>query len=263
MKQRYGFLPRRFKREEVALAPIGWIRTLSDYSGFRKRALREHKPGFNTLIAILSTAIVRQDKNLVDVAVELTKENVPRHVYLSLAGATLCDLGSKDEGLAMLRDAVKAKSSDASLSGLAAETTDLGEKEHLSKRVLNENPEDCDALRHLAYAKYFKDEIEEAEHLLNKVLQIDAGNIYALECKGNIHFDKEEYQKALEQYLQVKLKPTPISLQLKICHCYYLLGMVNKAKRIAKKIEDKISRAYDLDGGVQAAQKLLTEILNS
>lgn len=263
MAQKYDFLPRRLTREEIALAPVGWRRTLSNYSTFRKNALKEPKAGFYTLAAVLSTALVRHDKHLVDVAVELTKENIPAHLYLSFAGSALCNLGSKNEGLAMLREAVKSESSHSLLLALAAETSDLEEKEHLSRKVLNENSQDCDALRGLAYAKYFQGQVQEAENLLDRILRIDPNDIYALEFKGNVYFDKEEWPLALEQYLKIKIKPTPISLQLKICHCYHLLGMSRKAKRIAKKIKDKIIRAYDIDGGVERAQELLAEILAS
>jgi tetratricopeptide (TPR) repeat protein len=263
MEQKYDFLPRRLTEEEIALAPLCWGRILSDYSTFRKKALKERKAGFYTLVAVLSTAVVKHDKHLVDVAVELTKENIPAHLYLSVAGSALCDLGSKNEGLAMLRDAVKSKSSHSVMLALAAETSDLEEKEGLSKEVLNENPLDCDALRHLAYAKHVQGRAQEAETLLDKILEIDPSNIYALEFKGNVYVDKEEYAKALEQYLQMKISPTPVSLQLKICHCYYLLDMDSKAKKIAKKIKDKIARAYDIEGGIERAQELLAEILSS
>lgn len=99
--------------------------------------------------------------------------------------------------------------------------------------------------------------------LIEKILLIDPCNIYALKYKGNIYFDKEDYGKALEQYLKIKLKVTPISLQLRICYCYHLLGIAGKAKRIAKKIQGRVSEAYDLELGLENAKQLLTEILNN
>lgn len=259
MNQIQNLLPRKLSKEEIALAPISWIRILSNYSRYRSKALRETKPSYYTLLATLSVAIVKRERHLADKVINLTRENMPRHIHLSLIGSALCDLGSRDEGMIMLRDAVKLHPSHSYLLTLAAETDDLDEKEQLSKQVLAENPNDVDALRHLAYAKYFKGEHEEAGALIEKILLEDPNNIYALEDKGNMYFDKETYSDALEQYLKIKLKPIPISLQLKICHCYYLLGMIGKAKRIAKKIQAKVS----LINEVENANKLLAEILSS
>ena len=77
MKQKYKFLPRRLKKEDIASAPIGWRNSLSDYQYFRKRAIKELEPGHSTLVAILMVAIAKHDRHLVDTAIELTKDNVP------------------------------------------------------------------------------------------------------------------------------------------------------------------------------------------
>jgi len=265
LKQEYDLLPQKFTKADLASLPIGWRRAASDYQLFRNRAIGEPKPGFYTLVAMLLAALVKHDKHLVDVAVELTKDNVPTHEYLSLAGAALCDLGFQDEGLAMLRAGVESDPSNSSVVVLAACTPDIEEKENLSNRVLSEDPDDCGALRHLASAKCSKGKIEEGERILNRVMELDPNNIYALECKGNICFDRKEYRKALTLYRKIKVKPVPVSLQFKICRCYYSLGIMNKAKRIARKLEDKIASAYDveIEGGIEAARDLLAEILRS
>jgi tetratricopeptide (TPR) repeat protein len=265
LKEEYDLLPQKFNRADIASLPIGWMRAASDYRRFRERAIAEDKPGFYTLVAMVLAALVKHDKHLVEVAAELTKDNVPTHEYLSLAGAALCDLGFQDEGLAMLRAAVESGSSNSSVVVLAACTPDIEEKENLSNRVLSEDPDDCDALRHLAYAKCCKGEIEEAERILNRIMELDPNNAYALECKGDICFDRKEYRKAFTLYRKIRMKPLPVSLQFKICRCYYSLGMMNKAKRIARKIEDKIASAYDIEieGGIEAARDLLAEILRS
>lgn len=265
MKQKYDFLPRRLTKEEIALAPGNWVRVLSHYPYRRRRALWEAKPGYHTLLAAVMAAVAKRDRHLIDIATELTKENVPRHIHLSLVSSALRCFGEKEKALEMVREAAKLDTSASTLLGLATDTDDLDEKESLAKKVLNENPKDSEALRQLAYAKYFKGEREEAERLIEEILLNEPDNIYAREFKGNIYFDKEEYQKALEQYLQVKVKvkPTPVSLQLKICHCYYLVGKVSKAKRIAKNIEDKIACVCDLELKLDRAQEILTEILNS
>ncbi len=262
MKQKYNFLPYKLTEEEIAIAPMGWTRTMSNYTNRRKKAIKEAKPGYNTLLATILVAIAKRDRDLINAANELVNGNIPRHMYLTLVGSALCDFGD-EEGLKMLREAAELDSSHSMLLILAADTDDLDEKEDLAKRVLNENPKDSDALRHLAYAKYFKGEHQEAERLINEILLNEPDNIYALEDKGNIYFDKEEYDKALGQYSKVKLKPLPISLQFKICHCYYLLGMLKKAKKIAKKIQNKVPLAYDIGMSVEKANALLTEILNS
>jgi len=265
LKQEYDLLPQKFSKADLASLPIGWRRAASDYRYFRERAIGEYKPGFYTLVAMLLAALVKHEKHLVDVAVELTKENVPTHEYLSLAGAALCDLGSEDEGLAMLRAAVESGPSNSSVVVLAARTPDIEEKESLSNRVLSEDPDDCDALRHLAYAKCCKGEIEEAERILNRVIELNPNSIYALEFKGNICFDRKEYRNALTLYHKIKARPVPISLQFKICRCYYSLGIMNKARRIARRIEDKIASAYDIEieGGIEGARDLLAGILRS
>jgi tetratricopeptide (TPR) repeat protein len=264
MKQNYDFLPHRLTKEEIALSPANWVRVLSHYSYRRRRALWEKKPGYNTLLAAVMAAIAKKDRHLLDIATELTRKNMPKYVYLSLVSSALrCLEAKKEEGLMMIREAAKLDQSPSTLLSLAAETDDLDEKESLAKRVLDENPKNSEALRQLAYARYFKGEHEEAEGLVDEILLNELGNIYAREFKGNIYFDKKEYQKALEQYLKIDLKPVPVSLQLKICHCYHLIGKVGKAKRIARKIKDKIPYAYDIECGIERANEILAEILNS
>jgi tetratricopeptide (TPR) repeat protein len=263
--QEHDFLPRRLTKKEVALAPSNWVKVLSDYPYRRRRALWEAKPGYHTLLAAVMAAVAKRDRHLIDIADELTKENVPRHIYLSLVSSALPFFGEKEKALEMVREAAKLDTSDSTLLSLATETDDLDEKESLAKTVLNQNPKDSEALRHLAYAKYFKGECEEAERLLDEILLNEPCNIYAREFRGNIFFDKKEYQTALEQYLRVKakVKPTPLSLELKICHCYYLVGKVRKAQKIAKSIEGKIAFACDLECEIERAQELLAQILNS
>jgi tetratricopeptide (TPR) repeat protein len=265
MKQKYDFLPRKLTKEEIALAPGNWVRVLSHYPYRRRKALLEAKPGYHTLLAAVMAAIAQRDRHLIDIATELTKENVPKHIYLSLVSSALRCFGEKKEALEMVREAAKLNTSDSTLMDLATDTNDLDEKESLAQKVLCENPKDSEALRQLAYAKYFKGEREEAERLIDEILLNEPDNIYACEFKGNIHFDRREYQKALEQYLKVKrkMKPVPVSLQFKICHCYYLVGEISKAKSIAKNIEDKIACVCDLELELDHAQKLLNEILDS
>ncbi|MBN2269443.1 MAG: hypothetical protein JXN61_02455 [Sedimentisphaerales bacterium] len=263
MKEKYGFLPRRLSRQEVALAPSNWVRVLSHYSYRRRRALWEKKPGYHTLLAGAIAAIAKKNRGLIDIAAELTTDNVPRYVHLTLVSSVLRCLGEKDEGLRMIRKAAELDRSPATLLSLAADTDDLDERESLAREVLNSNPKDSEALRQLAYSRYFKGDREGAERLIDEVLLQEPANIHALEFKGNVYFDKEEYAKALEQYLQIKIRPVPVSLQFKICRCYYLLGMVRKARRIAKKIKDKITCAYDIEGGIEPAKELLAKILSS
>src|SRR3972149_9237707 len=207
-RRRVDFLPRKLTKEEIALATANWVRVLYRYSYYKRRALWEKNPGFYTLLASVIAAIAKKDRHLIDIATELTKENVPRYVYLYLVSSALRCFGEKEEGLKMIRDAVKLNQSPSTLLSLAADIDDLEEKENLAKEVLNENPKDTEALWQLAYAKYFKEESEEAERLIDKILFNDPDNIFAREFKGNIYFDKEDYQKALEQYLRVKIKPT-------------------------------------------------------
>jgi len=265
LKQEYDLLPQKFNRADIASLPIGWVRAASDYRYLRQRAMGEYKPGFYTFVAMLLAALVKHDKHLVDVAVELTKDNVPTHEYLSLAGTALCDLGFQDEGLAMLRAAVESDASTSSVATLAAYTHDIEEKEDLSTKVLSEDPDDSDALRGFAYAKRCKGELEETERIQNRIMEVEPNNVFALELKGDVCFYRGEYRKALVLYRKIKVKPVPVSLQFKICRCYYSLGIMNKARRIARKIEDRIASAYDveIEGGIEGARDLLAEILSS
>lgn len=265
LKQEYDLLPQKFNRADIASLPIGWMRAASDYQLFRNRAIGEPKPGFYTLIAMLLAALVKHDRHLVDVATKLTRENVTEDEYLFLAGAVLCNLGFQDEGLAMLREDVELDPSASSISTLASYTQDIEERERLADKVLSEDPDNCSALGNLADAKYHRHEIDEADRILNKILEIDHDAFYALEFKGDICFDREEYREALAFYRKIKARPLPVSLQFKICRCHYCLGMIKKAKRIARRIEDKIASAYDIEieGGIEGARDLLAEILSS
>ena len=261
MKNHY--LPRRFKKEEIVLAPIDWAGLLSNYSWFRRKALKETKPGYYSLIAIVLTGIVKQDKHLIDIAVELTKETVSKKDYLPVVGSALSTLGLEDEGIAMLREAVKLDPAHSTLLLLAAEVKDLEQKEELSKKVLSENPQDIDAIRHLAYAKYFKGELEEAGRLIDRILEADADNVFALEFKGNISFDKKDYKDALKQYHRIQLKPMPILLQVRICYCFHSLGMNRKAKKMAKKLKSKVASLHESRQEVKIINKYLSDIMNA
>jgi len=265
MNQKFDFLPHKLTKDEIALAPSNWIKPLRSYRIKRLRAiwLEDERPSYYTLLTAVMAAIAKKDRHLIDIASQLTKGNMPEYIYQSLVGIALCDMGFKEEGLAMEREAVRLKPSHSNLLSLAADTDDLDEKEELAKKVLNENSKDSDALQHLAYAKYFKGKRQEAERLFDEILKNEPNNIGALEFKGNICLDRKGYDKALEWYLKVKLKPKPISLQFKICRCYYLIGKIRKAKKIAKKIQDKISLVYDLEMSIDKADELLTGILNS
>lgn len=265
LKQEYDLLPQKFTKADIASLPIDWSRTASDYRCLRGRAIDETKPGFYTLVAMLLAAMVKHDKHLVDVAAGLTRDNVPEDEYLFLTGAVLCHLGFQDEGLAMLREAVELDHSASSVTTLAGYTQDIEEREDLANKVLSEDPKDCSAIGNLADAKYHRGEIEEADRILNKILELNPETSYALEFKGDICFDREEYEEALAFYRKIKARPVPVSLQFKMCRCYYSLGMMNKAKRIARKIEDTIVSAYDveIEGGIKGARDLLAEILRS
>jgi len=263
MKRKIDFLPRRLEKEDIALAPTYWGRLLSKYRYYRNRAIKESEPGYATFIAILMTAIAKHDRYLIDTAIEITKDNVPRETHLAIAGSALCDFGEKEKGLSMLREATRLKPSHANILAMVANTDDSEEAEDLVNKVLNEDPQNTEALRLLAYAKYYGGEPEEAEKIFDEILLKEPDNNFAVEFKGNIYFDKEEYDNALSQYLKIKLKPRPISLQLKISHCYYLLGNLKKAKKIAKKIQGKISKIYKTDEYLENSDEILSEILNS
>ncbi|HBG26653.1 MAG: hypothetical protein A2Y10_18360 [Planctomycetes bacterium GWF2_41_51] len=265
MKQKFNFLPRKLMKEEIALAPSEWIKQLRSYRIRRLKAiwLENESPSYYTLLATILAAIAKKNRHLIDIASRLTKGNMPEYIYLSLLGIALDFFGEKEESLKLIHEAVKLNPSHSNLMSLAAATDNLDEKEELAKKVLNENPKDSDARRHLAYAKYFKGERREAERLIDEILLNEPNNNYALEFKGNIYYDKKEYDKTLEWYLKVRLKPKPISLQFKICHFYYLAGNGRKAKKIAKKIKDKIFLVSDLEMNLDKAKELLTEIVNS
>lgn len=93
MKQQYDFLPRRLSKEEIALAPANWVRVLSHYSYRRRRALWEKKPGYHTLLAPGMAAIAKKNRDLIDIAAKLTRDNVPRYIHLSLVSSALRSLG--------------------------------------------------------------------------------------------------------------------------------------------------------------------------
>ena len=265
LKQEYDLLPEKLKKEQIASLPLTRIRPASDYQLFRNSAIGEPKPGFYTLVAMLLVALVKHDKHLADLAGELTRDNVPEDEYLYLIGSSLCYLGFQEEGYAMLRKVVELDPSASSVAMLACYAQDIEEKRSLANKVLTKDPDNSSALLTLADAKYHGNETEEAEHILNKILEIDSDAFYALEMKGNICFDRGEYREAFAFYRTIKVRPLPVSLQFQICRCYYCLGMTKKAKRIARKIENHIKSAYEIDieGGIEAAQALLNEILSS
>lgn len=258
-------LPKQFSKKELELIPPHWRVLLVKYKYSRKKALKEEKPAFCTFITMLMAAIVTGNIKLVDKAIKLTEDNIPKNLFLFFVGSILCDFGQKEDGLAFLRDLVELDPSSRYILALATDTEDMDEKENLAKKVLEENPKNYEALRHLAHAKYFKGEKEEAVHIIDELLSNEPNNMYALEYRGNVYFDEENYDQALQRYLKIKRKYKSVDLKLRICHCYYRLGKIKKAKKIANKFKGKLNSVFNLDLDItrEEAEEILAEVLNA
>ncbi len=253
-------LPNVIDINDVSLAPIGWVNLLLQYPQFREKADHETKPGYFTLLAFLLVAIARHDKKLVDFAIQSTKKNVPKNQFLSLVGTVLCDIGSKHDGLKMLRDAVNVYPSPSVLAVLAANSSDLNEKENLSKQILKIAPQNCDAIREMAYVKHMKGDTEEAERMLDGLLLREPDNKYVLMVRGNIFYDRRNYLSALEQYQKINIQPVPVLIQMRICCCHYFLGNTSKAVEIARVIKDDISRVYEKGETIQRMSEIIHKL---
>ena len=254
-------LPKIIKKEDIALAPANWSNALSRYSQYRRKALTEATPGYNTFMAMLLFALVKCDKNLIEKAIGIVGENIPRYVILSLAGCVYCDLGVPDQGLPMQREAASLNPLPSLLLSLAADTDNLDEAEELIQRVLKEDTQNSDALRQLAFVKHARGDTEEALQILNNILLKEPNNKLVLEHKGNMLLDIKEYSKALAVYKKIKIKPKPISLEYRICLCYYRIGKYFKAKSIAKRIKNKVALDLELKPQIDNVNQMLDEIM--
>jgi len=231
----------RIKLRDCLRLPDSWGKIAwYSYTKYRRKAEKENPPGHNVLMTGILQTIVSKNKSFMDEAVKLVKENVPEDTILCLTGAALCDIGYYEEGLERLRKAVAIEPSLENmvvLAGYIEKPEDYAEKLELSNRILQKNPDDTDGLRHKAFVLVEYGQLDEAEELLRKALDVSPKNRANKEALGEIMFRRGSYKEALQLYKKAYsfLDKSKYSWQ-QIALCYSELGKPKKAKKAAYRL---------------------------
>jgi len=89
-------------------------------------------------------------------------------------------------------------------------------------KILEENPEDIEALIDIAQIKYGLQDIDGSIAVYNKILEINPNHVLSLNNLGDMYNQKKEYEKAAEMYLRI-IESTP-----KWINAYRELGYIYK-----------------------------------
>jgi tetratricopeptide (TPR) repeat protein len=232
---------KRIKFRDCYRLPSGWDKLAwCSYTKFRKRAEKENPPGHYVLLTALFQFLVSKDRTFMDKAVELVKGNVPEDCMLCWTGSALCDGGYYEEGLERLRKAVSLNPSPTNMEALAGaieRPEDYDEKLEISNQMLEKNPNDADALRHKAFVLVQRNNLDEAEELVRKALEICPENMASRQALGEILFQRGMYKDALRLYKKAfSYFHNSKRLWQQIALCYLELGKPKKAKKAAYKL---------------------------
>ncbi len=231
---------KEFKLRDCMKLPRAWAKQACRYKKIRRKAEREDPPGINVLFCGILQTMVSKKVCFIDEATEIVRGNIPEDSILALTGAALCDAGHYEDGLKRLRKAVELQPSLTNMEALAGcieKPEDYSEKLGLSNRILEKYPNDVDALRHKAFVLVHYGNLDEAEELMRKALNVSPKNGANKEGLGEILFRRGMYKEALQLYKKAYpyLDRSKYSWQ-QIAHCYFQLGEHKKAKKAALKM---------------------------
>jgi tetratricopeptide (TPR) repeat protein len=239
---------------------IAWFR----YSGYQKKALKEEKPAFNTLMVGLIQGVYAKDRSFIDKAAELVKDNMKESDILSFTGVALCSIGYQEEGLENVRKAVELNRSHLNIIALIGELDEQysEEKLKLCQEVLDTNPNDVDAIRGIAAAHIYNKKFEEAERYILKALKINPKDWRVRQTYGGILYSQEKYLQALKEFKKaywLSFNFRSKYLWEHFAHIYYYLGKYRKAKKAALKLK-KIMMSENIDISKTHLKELLEEL---
>ncbi|MHC4215593.1 MAG: tetratricopeptide repeat protein [Planctomycetota bacterium] len=222
--------------------PEPWQETAwYSYTHLRKKAEKEQPPGHCTLFICILQALASNDRSFIDRGVSAVMENLPEDAILNISGMGLCELGFHDEGIERLRKAVDLNGSVLNITSLVSHLdnpNEYYEKLLLTKRVLDKEPSNVEALRRAAYVLVQYGQLDEAEEYLRRAIEISPENRYLQEALGEIYFRRGDYEAAIREYQRSrKFLDTSTRVWQQITLCHYFLGNFRKARRSVRRMK--------------------------
>lgn len=249
--------------------PTGGIALFEDGRGrealplLRKEARKEEPPGLATLYLGAAESDRHGDASYVEEAARCVGDNVPEDLVLQVVGATKYDLGSREDGLDLMRKAVQLNPSRKNILVFATRLDDSRENDYeairLYERLLENNDEDVNALLGWAAIAGEQGQATEAQEALRKLLRLLPEDPKAHYELGNILEREDEPAFALLLFQRaVELGHwRPQVVWVGIADCYLKLGKPTKAARAVKKAL-KIEPEFDY--ALEIKEKTETEI---
>lgn len=223
--------------------PSGWGKIAwCSYASFKKRAQNEDPPGYGTLMTCIIQGVHARDRSFIDKGVELAEKHVGRECALCFSGMALCDIGELQDGLAQLRKAVKIEPSIRNMLALAGqleEPEDFDEKKMLCEKLLQQDPDDADALRGFAFVLIHQNRCDEAEPYIARGLKAAPRNSGLREAHAELLYQRGNYTAALREYRRAMSWPFNSRATYfwhRIACCYDRVGQPKKAKKAARKM---------------------------
>ena len=222
--------------------PEQWKETAwYSYTRFRKRAEKEQPPGNYTLLICILQALASNDRSFIDRGVSAVKQSLPEDSVLSLSGMGLYELGFHGEGIERLRKAVALDGSVLNITSLASHLdnpNEYYEKLLLTKRILDKEPSNVEAMRRAAYVLIQYGQLDEGEKYLRRAIEISPEDRYVQEAFGEVYFRRGNYEAALREYQRSRrFLDTSARLWQQITLCHYFLGNFRKARRAVSRMK--------------------------
>ncbi len=265
MNQLIKMLPEKLKEEDLLKIPEDWFGIAkSSYRRYVIKAKKEQLPSYNTLMACAIWSLVIRNREFLDKCYNMTKINIPEDISFSISGMALSALGYKEEAMSRIYRAMQLNPCEIYNMALLSEIENLDEKIEFAQKVIDENPQNEDAYRHMAYAYLKKGNSNKALELIKQTLEINKNNCFAREFYGDLFLNKKEYRKALNQYRKAyKGHFMSTALQFRIAQCLYGLGKIRQAKKLINKIKPYLKYSKEFQGNTESIEKLAQKILVS
>ena len=154
--------------------------------------------------------------------------------YYCCYGRALCRIGERKKGIEYLEKSVELNPTRSNLKNFGIWLSSFNDKRAIFiwKKVLEEDPNSCQALTYLAREDFKASNKGKAILSLKRIEELNPSNREFYDI-GRLYYEMEEYQLALNAYLQAdRLGRLPKgSTYAAIATCYAMLGEDNLAKK--------------------------------
>lgn len=166
--------------------------------------------------------------------------HVEEVVILQWEGSVKFDVGRTEEGIALMRRAIELGPGRGPFYTLAARLDKIGQDKEaidLYERILARYPKDIYALIDCATCYTELENLEEAERLLLRALDVNPADGSAHYGLGGVFARQDRVEDALSQFrLAVKHKYYYLAhAYAAMADCFIILGEIRKARRAARK----------------------------